>query len=216
MSHRQYMVIGMGRFGSSLAQTLYDMGEDVLAIDQNAQQMEDMRDRVTNAIQADASDPDVLKEIGARDFDVAVVAIGEDVRSSAVITMLLKEMGVPMVVAKAQDEMHGRLLKRLGADKVIYPERDMGRRAAHNIVSGNIVDYMELSREYTMMEIRPRDEWIGRSLKEIQVRERYGVNVIAIRSGERVNGMPGGNDQIDADSVLVILGNRKGLERLGV
>lgn len=214
MNVRQYIVVGLGRFGISLAQTLYDSGAEVMAIDLDADLVDEVQNSVTHAVQADATDLDALTALGVRNFDVAVITIGSDIRASGVATMLMKELGVKMVVAKAHDDMHGRLLSKLGADKVVFPERDMGRRVAHNLVSGNILNYIEVSPDYSMIEIQPLRAWTGRSLMELDLRKRYAINVIAIRRGTSVNATPRAEDKIQEGDVLLVLGSHEGLEQL--
>lgn len=202
---KQYLVVGLGRFGSAVAIALAEQGMQVLAIDANLELVEQHRSLLTEVVCGDAMDHSVLEQIGAADFDVAIVTIGEDIKASGVVTMQLKEMGVGCVIVKAFDDFHGRMLTKLGADKVIFPERDMGQRIAHNLVSEKIMDFIELSPDYSLMEIRPRPEWVGRSLKELNLRARERINVVAVRSGEVVNAMPDMNTMIGADDVMLVV-----------
>ncbi|MBP3652174.1 MAG: TrkA family potassium uptake protein [Clostridia bacterium] len=202
---KQYLVVGLGRFGSAVAIALAEQGMQVLAIDANLELVEQHRSLLTDVLCGDAMDHSVLEQIGAADFDVAIVTIGEDIKASGVVTMQLKEMGVGCVIVKAFDDFHGRMLTKLGADKVIFPERDMGQRIAHNLVSEKIMDFIELSPDYSLMEIRPRPEWVGRSLKELNLRARERINVVAVRSGEVVNAMPDMNTMIGADDVMLVV-----------
>lgn len=202
---KQYLVVGLGRFGSAVAIALAEQGMQVLAIDVNLELVEQHRSLLTDVLCGDAMDHSVLEQIGAADFDVAIVTIGEDIKASGVVTMQLKEMGVGCVIVKAFDDFHGRMLTKLGADKVIFPERDMGQRIAHNLVSEKIMDFIELSPDYSLMEIRPRPEWVGRSLKELNLRARERINVVAVRSGEVVNAMPDMNTMIGADDVMLVV-----------
>ncbi len=214
MKNTQFMVLGLGRFGSSIARELYENGMDVLAVDINEEPVDEIHDSVTQAVQADITDPDALAQLGVKDFDVAVVTIGSDIKSSSVATMLLKDMGVPMIVAKAQDEMHGRMLKRLGADRVIFPERDMGRRLAHSLMSGNILDYIEVSDNYSLVEITPPASWSGRTLGELDLRRKPGINVIAIRSGDDVRVALDASTVIRRDDLLLVVGDQEAFRRL--
>ena len=202
---KQYLVVGLGRFGSAVAIALAEQGMQVLAIDANLELVEQHRSLLTDVLCGDAMDHSVLEQIGAADFDVAIVTIGEDIKASGVVTMQLKEMGVGCVIVKAFDDFHGRMLTKLGADKVIFPERDMGQRIAHNLVSEKIMDFIELSPDYSLMEIRPRPEWVGSSLKELNLRARERINVVAVRSGEVVNAMPDMNTMIGADDVMLVV-----------
>lgn len=211
---RQYIVVGLGRFGRAIAETLCSDGAEVLGVDRRMDLVEDMRDTLTHTIQMDAMDRDALEALGVSDFDVAFVTMGSDIRASGTIVLLLKELGAKRVIAKAHDEFHGRMLEKLGADQVLFPERDMGRRVAHNLVSGNIIDYLELSSKYSMAEIRPKPEWVGHTLKELAMRNRQGINVVAIRSGESVNAMPQPDDVLREDDVMLVVTSDETLRKL--
>ena len=212
---KQYIVVGLGRFGCAIAQTLCQDGAEVLGIDRRMDLVEDMRDTLTHAIQMDAMDRDALAALGVEDFDIAFVTMGSDIRASGTIVLLLKELGARRVIAKAHDEFHGRMLEKLGADQVLFPERDMGRRFAHQLVSGNIIDYLELSSKYSMAEIRPKPEWIGRTLMELGMRNRLGINVVAIRNGEALNAMPQPDTALREDDVLLVVTSEETLKKLG-
>ena len=209
--NKQYIVVGLGRFGSAIAETLCEAGEEVLGVDIDMELVEAMRDRITHTVQLNAMDREALEALGVRDFDVAFVTMGSDIRASGTITLMLKELGVRRVIAKAHDDFHGRMLEKLGADKVLFPERDMGRRVAHNIVSGNIVDYLELSPDYSMAEVRPMPEWVGKSLKDLELRSRMGVNIIAIKRDEVVNPMPQPDSVIKEDDALLVVAREETL-----
>ncbi|MBQ6374995.1 MAG: TrkA family potassium uptake protein [Clostridia bacterium] len=208
---KQYLVVGLGRFGSAIAETLCLAGEEVLGVDIDLDLVEDMRERITHTVQMDAMDRSALMALGVEDFDVAFVTMGSDIRASGMITLLMKELGVKRVIAKAHDDFHGRMLEKLGADEVLFPERDMGRRIAHNLVSGNIIDYLELSPDYSMAEIRPKPEWPGKSLRELALRSSMGVNVVAIRNGETLNPMPQPETVIAEGDVLLVVASEKTL-----
>ena len=212
---KQFAIIGLGRFGSSIAKTLYQMGHDVLAIDTDPEEVQEISDYVTHAVQADATDEVTLNTLGIRNFDVAVVTIGTDIQSSILITLLCKEMGVKYVLAKAQNELHAKVLYRIGADKVVFPERDMGARVAHNLVSSNILDYIELAPEYSLVEIVPNPEWEGKNLRQLNIRAKYGVNVIAIkREDGKVNVAPQAEDIVEQNDILVVIGNNDDIKRM--
>ncbi|WP_294394799.1 TrkA family potassium uptake protein [uncultured Clostridium sp.] len=214
MTKKQFVVIGLGRFGESLARTVYDMGHDVLVIDMDEEKVEDIADYVTHAVQLDATDENALKKIGLRNFDIAVVSIGGDIQSSVMATLLLKEMGLKFIVAKAQSDLHAKVLSKIGANKVIMPEKDTGRRVAHNLVSSNILDYIELSSEYSIMEIEALDSWTQKSLKELDLRKKYGINVVAIKDGKNVNVSPGADEIIREKDIIVALGSQQDLGKL--
>ncbi len=211
---KQYAVVGLGRFGSSIATTLYSMGHDVLVIDKDEEKIQTISDFVTHAIQADATDETILKAVGIRNFDVVAVTIGSDIQASILVTLLCKEQGVDYVVTKAQNELHAKVLYKVGADKVILPEHDMGLRVAHNLVSSNVLDYIELDPNYGVVEIEVIPKWIGRTLKQLDLRVKYGVNVMAIKHGEDINISPGGDDMIDRGDILVVIGENEDIARI--
>jgi len=211
---KQFLVIGAGRFGGSIATTLYNMGHDVLIVDQEEEPINQIADSVTHAILGNASDERTIKSIGASNFDVCVIAMGSDIQSSILMTIMLKESGAKYVVAKAQNELHAKVLYKVGADKVVFPERDMGAKLAQSLVASNIMDYIELSPEYSIVEISSLDEWIGNSLKDINMREKYGVNVMAIKKGDNINVSPTAASIIEQDDVLIVIGHNNDLSSL--
>lgn len=211
---KQFVVIGLGRFGTSIARTLSSLGYDVLAIDQNENAVQAIMNEVTHVVQADAREEENLKALGVRNFDVAVVAIGDDLQANILITLMLKEMGVPYVVAKAQTNLHGRVLEKVGADKIIYPEKDMGVRVAHNLVTANIMDFIELSPDYSIVEILTPRKFIGKSLGELNLRAKYGISIMAIRNGDTVDVAPGADARIQEKDILVVVSRNKAIEKL--
>ena len=213
MSKKQFLIIGLGRFGSSIAKTIYELGHDVLAIDKDEEKVQEISDYVTHAVQMDSTDESILKTLGVTNFDVAVVTIGSNLQDSVMATLILKELGVKYIIAKANNELHAKVLTKIGADKVVLPERDMGTRVAHNLVSSNILDYIELSEEYSILEIEAIKEWFNKSLKEIEIRKKHGINVVAIKRGEKVNISPSAEDTIKENDVLVALGSAKDLNK---
>lgn len=214
MTKKQFVVIGLGRFGESLARTVYDLGHDVLVIDKDEEKIADIADHVTHAVQMDATDENALKNIGLSNFDVAAVTIGSDIQASVMITLLMREMGVKFVIAKGNSDLHAKVLDKIGADKVILPEKDMGKRVAHNLVSSNILDYIELSSEYSIMEIEALDSWIKKSLRDLELRKKYGINVVAIKDGSKVNVSPGADEIIKEKDIIVALGSTNNLGKL--
>src|SRR6056297_2924548 len=211
---KQFIVIGLGRFGSSVAKTLTDNGHDVLAIDLNHQIIQDISNDVTHAVEADATDEEALRTLGVRNFDVAVISIGDNIHANILSTLILKEMGVPYVIVKAQDTLHGKVLKKVGADRVVYPERDMGVRIAHNLISSNVLDYIEFAPDYSIVEIIATSNMIGKSLYELELRSQFGVNVMAIKRGQHINVTPGANDKVLEGDTLVVMGKNKNLNRV--
>ena len=205
MNKKQYVVIGLGRFGSSIATTLYSLGNDVLVIDKNEDLVEDIADKVTHAVQADATDENTLKSLGIKNFDVAIISIGGDIQSSVMATLIVKELGVKYIIAKGNGELHAKVLYKIGADRVVLPEKDMGVRVAHNMVSSNILDYIELSSDYSIIEIKALKEWEGKNLKDLNLRKKYGINVIAIKNKGKVNLNPAADDKINKENVIVAI-----------
>ncbi|MDF9407418.1 TrkA family potassium uptake protein [Pelotomaculum isophthalicicum JI] len=211
---KQLAVIGLGRFGRSVALTLAKMGYDVLAVDTNEEKVNDIKDSVTHAVQVDAMDEQALKALGIRNFDVVIVAIGQDIQSNILVTVMLKDMGVKRVVAKAVTELHGKVLERIGADNVVFPERDMGVRVAHALVSKNILDQINLSSDYSIVELITPEEFAGKTLEEADVRMKHGVTVLAIRRGNEVIISPGAKQVIKSGDVLVVVGRAAKLRDL--
>lgn len=214
MEKKQFAIIGMGRFGSSVAKTLYDLGYDVLAIDSDEHRTQEVINMVTHAVSADSTDEEALRALGLRNFDVVVVAIGQDIQASILTTLILKDMGVGTLVAKAQSELHGKVLAKIGADKVIYPERDMGARVAHNLISPNILDHIELSQDYSIVDLKVGPALVGKNLRQLDIRNKYRCNVMGIKSKDGVmNIAPHADDLIKAGDVLVIVGKNEDLHR---
>lgn len=211
---KQVAVVGLGRFGSSVARALARSGCEVLALDTDPERVRALADEVTEAVQTDALDEEALKALGLRNFDVAIVAIGQEVKASILATVLLKQLGVPRVVAKAQDELHGKVLEKVGADLVVYPERDMGARLAHRLLSGNIIDEIQLSPQFSIFEVAVPGRLAGRSLRDSALRQRHGLTVMAIRRGEAILVSPDPDEIFQPDDLLVVIGLAKRLEEL--
>jgi trk system potassium uptake protein TrkA len=213
MRKKQFVVIGLGSFGSSVAKTLYALGNEVLAVDSEEAAVREIADYVTHAAQVDTSDEKSLKELGIGNLDVAVIGIGSDIQASIMATLIVKELGVKYIISKAHDERHAKLLYKIGADRVVFVERDMGVRVAHNIFASNILDYIELSPDYNIAEIAAPEEWYGKTLKEIDVRLNYGLSVIAIKKNHDVNIAPKADDIIMRDDVVIAIGDNKELNK---
>lgn len=214
MKHKQFIVIGCGRFGSSVAKTLTELGHEVMVVDHNGDIIKEISEYVSHAVQMDALDEASFRTIGLRNFDVAIIAIGSDIEASIMATLIAKEAGVPTVIAKALTEIHGKVLTRIGADKVIFPERDMGVRVAHGLSSPNILDIIEFSDNYSIVETVALKEWENKSLKELNLTKRLGMTILAIKTGERINIVPTSDDIIKKDDIIVILGKNSNLKRL--
>lgn len=214
MSSKQFVIIGLGRFGSSVAKTLYALGHDVLAIDSNEDLVQEISDSVTHAVQMDATDENALRTLGLRNFDVAVVTIGANIQASVMATLLVKDMGIKYIIAKGNSDLHAKVLYKIGADRVILPEKDMGVRVAYNLVSSSILDYIELSPDYSIIEIESPKEWYGKSMKELSLRSKYGINVMAIKRNNEVNISPDADDVINKDDIVVAIGSAEDLTKL--
>lgn len=212
--NKQFAIIGIGRFGSSVAETLHQMGCEVLAVDKDPQRVQNIADWVTHVIEADSTDERALREIGITDFDVVVVAIGENIQASILTTLLLKEIGVKKVVVKAQNSLHGKVLEKIGADKVIFPERDMGIRLVHHLISPSVLDFVELSEDYSIIEIHAGDFFHEKSLRELDIRAKFGCNVLAIRSKGEIYITPTADFLIHKGDLLVVIGHNRDLRKL--
>jgi trk system potassium uptake protein TrkA len=191
MTKKQYAVIGLGRFGQSVALTLSSLGHDVLVIDNNEHLVQEIAEDVTHAVQVDARDEAALKQLGIRNFDVVVVAISQDIESSILITVILKDLGVKMVVAKAQNQLHGKVLEKVGADKVVFPEKDMGVRLVHNLVSPNILDFIELHPDYSIMEVIAPKSFVNKTLGQLNLRAKYNLSVLGLPKTVKIAQFPG-------------------------
>lgn len=211
---KSYIVIGLGRFGMEMAAKLYECGEDVLAIDTDENIIDKFADRVTRAVAADARDIDVLRKLGAGSFDRAVVAVGSDLAASALITMNLKTLGVSYIICKAHDDTYREILERLGADRVIIPEREMADKLSLGLTSAGIMEYIELSNEYGIVEMAAPEAWHGKSIRQLDLRSVYGANVISVRQGEELRIPPDIDAEMDENTALVILASYKTLEKI--
>ena len=209
---KSYLVIGLGLFGQAVARQLCELGAEVLVMDRNNALVQQAANDVTHAVVGDAQDKEVLRALGAADFDCAILAIGDDLAASVLITMNLKELEVPYVVCKAHDETHSRILKKLGADRVVIPEQEYAQRLGRSLFSHNVLDYIELSEEYGILEVPAPRVWIGKTIKELNVRAKMGVNIIAVESGKTTNVAPGADYLIKAEDVMVVLGDTYALE----
>ena len=206
MSKKQFIVIGLGRFGTSVAETLYALGNDVLAVDIDEERVQNIADRVTHAVQVDASDESSLRALGIGNFDVAIISIGSDIQANILSTLLVKEMNVKHIITKANNAMHAKVLYKIGANRVIFPERDMGIRVAHNLCSSSILDYIELSPDFSIAEIVTPNDWVGSSLKDLNLRVRYGINVVAIKRDNDINVSPAADEIIMEGDIIVAIG----------
>ena len=212
--NKQFVIIGCGRFGSSVAKKLHELGCEVMAVDSSEETIQSIADTVTHAVQADATDENALKAMGIRNFDVAVITIGANIQASIMVTLMVKELGVKHIVAKAQNEMHAKVLYKIGADRVVFPEREMGVRVAKNLVSNKILDYIELSQDYTIAEVTPLKTWVGKSLLELNIRSQHGINVIAIKNQDGININVGPTELITEHDILVVIGHNDDIRKV--
>lgn len=208
---KSYIVVGLGRFGSEVARRLYENGCEVLVVDNSNELVQQISDEVTHAAVGDARDKEVLRALGAKDFDCGIVAIGDSLADSVLATMNLKELGVPYVVCKAYDETHREVLKKLGADRVVIPEKEQAGRLAKSLSSRNVLDYIELSEDYGIIDVPAPKTWADKSLIELNVRAKLGVNILAIKREGGITVSPAADFRIQKDDVLVILGDTAAL-----
>ncbi len=211
---KQFAVLGIGRFGFSLASKLYDLGYDVLAIDKDEERIKAIADLVTHAVQADTTDIDTLKSIGLKNIDCAIVSIASDINASLMTVLNVQELEIPEIYAKAQNEQHAKVLHKIGIEKVFLPERDMGKRVAHYMVSNKILDLIELDPEHSIIEINALEQWSGKSLQDLKLRVKHGINVIAIKRGDELNISPIATDEIEAGDILVVVGDKRCLAKI--
>ena len=209
---KTYLVIGLGLFGSEVARQLCVQGCEVLAMDIRSDLVQQVAEDVTHAVVGDGQDKDVLKALGAGNFDCAIIAIGDDLAASVLTIMNLKELNVPYIVCKAHDETHRRVLEKLGADRVVIPECEFAGRLARSLSSHNVLDYIELSPDYGILEVPAPKSWVGKSIKDLNVRAKLGVNIIAVESGRETNVSPSADYMVKSGDIMVILGDNKALE----
>ncbi|RUL49038.1 MULTISPECIES: TrkA family potassium uptake protein [Lysinibacillus] len=213
MARNQYAVIGLGRFGTSIARRLHEAGQEVLGIDINEESVENAEPYVTDSAIADSTEEKALKSLGITNFDCVIVAIGDDIQSSILTVMLLKNLGIKKIIAKATSKRHGQVLETIGVDWVIYPERDMGERVANQLLSPNMLNYIELSKDYNLEEIILPKKMVGKNLRELDIRARFKVSVIAIiRSGDIIIS-PSPDELLQNEDILVTIGNRNDLAK---
>ena len=214
MIKRQYAVLGLGKFGGSVARTLSSCGCEVLAVDRNEQLVNELADEVTCAVCADMTNPKAIKSLGLHNIDMAVIGLAEDMEASILATILVKEEGVPCVLAKAVNSLHETILKKVGADMVIFPEQDSGIRVARNLVSGSFEDLFSLSDTFSIVEMKMPQQWAGRTLRELGLRDRYKINIVAIKNGVDVRVDLHPDEILDEAMTLILIGNNSDLEKM--
>lgn len=211
---KSIIVVGLGRFGTALAVELSKLGNEVLAVDARPERVQAVADHVTRSVTGDARDPEVLRALGARNFDCAVVALAEDVGESALITMNLKDQGVPRVVSKANSAVHRKVLEKIGADQVVFPEQEMALRLAHNLANGDMLNFIDLSDEYSMAERRVPITWVGKTILSLDIRAKYHITVIAVRRSGVMNIAPNRDFIFQESDSMVVLGENYDIRKL--
>ena len=211
---KSYIVIGLGRFGQTLARQLCALGAEVLALDKRSDLVQQVADDVTHAVVGDGQDKEVLRALGARNFDCAIIAIGSNLAASVLTAMNLKELGVPYVICKAHDETHRKVLEKLGVDRVVIPEHEYAQRLARTLNSHNVLDYIELSEDFGILDVPAPKSWIGKSLRELNVRAKLGVTIIAVENGGKTNVSPTADYAVGEGDTLVMLGDNVALEKV--
>lgn len=211
---KQYLVFGIGRFGSALCRALSEMGHEVLAVDESGDHIRAISPYVTQALELDATDEEAIRTLGVRNFDAVVVSIGDNVKNSIMVTLLCKELGAKYLLAKATDELHAKMLTKMGADRVVFPERDMGLRVAKSLVSPHVVDLINLTGDYTIADITAPSAWWDRSIADIDIRKNYNVSVLLIHRGNELlmNAPP--DTRIERGDDLLLLGHRNDVDRV--
>lgn len=210
---KQFAVFGLGSFGKSVALTLQSFGCDVIAVDNCYEKIQDIADSVSYAMCGDVTEPEFMKTIGARNLDGAVIAVSENLEAAIMATMISKEMGISYVLVKAMDELQGKILEKVGADSIVYPEIDMGERVAKKLISTEFIDWIELSPDYSLTEKLLPKQWEGKSLAELRVREKYGINVIGILKEDKMDMALDPSKPLQPDDMLFIIGKNSDLER---
>lgn len=213
---KNFVVLGLGRFGSSVAQTLYSLGYEVLAIDRDEERVQMVLDHVTHGVTADIVDESVLRTLGVQNMHTAVIAIGDDMQSSILTSLMLRDMGVAHIVAKAQNELHAKVLKKVGVDEVVFPEHDMAVRLANHLAAANILDYIEISPGYSIMEITIPTSWIGKTATQLDVRKKHGVSIIGVKRGDHngLNITPDPNERFEEGDLLIVVGGNNFIKEL--
>ena len=211
---KSFIIFGLGRLGSTVAKTLYNMHNDVLAVDMNHERVKYVSENVTTAIEADLMDEDVFDDLGLSNFDCAVIAIGSSLDSAIMATIACVEAGIPLIVAKAPTKRYGHILKRLGAHTIIYPEIDMGMRLAKQLTDNGITDYFELSDDYGIIEYEVSENWIGKSIRDLQLRRDFHVNVIAIRRAKDLIVRRVAEEELQRNDIIIFFGSDDDLKKL--
>lgn len=210
---REYAVIGLGRFGGAICEELSMEGNKVLAIDKDEQKVNEFKNIASHAVIADTTDEQVIKDLALKNVDQVIVAIGDDIQASILTTVILADLGIKRITVKAQNDYHEKILNKIGANHVVHPERDMGKRLAHSLISSNILDYLELSEDHSMVEVKVGRKMRGKTLVDLNIRARFGCNVVAIKQGKQMNVSPLAEYALQDNDVLIVMGADKDLSR---
>lgn len=213
MMKRDFAVIGLGRFGGSICRELSMEGMEVLAIDTDEDRVNEFKNIASHAVIADSTDEQTLKDLGIKNIDHVIVAIGDNIQASILTTVVLTDFDIKKITVKAQNDYHEKILNKIGADQVVHPERDMGKRIAHNIISNNILDYLELSDDHSIVEVKVGSKMLGKSLVDLDIRANYGCNVVAIKQGKDINVSPSAEDKLQDEDILIVIGADKDISR---
>lgn len=210
---KQYAVLGLGKFGYSIALSLENLGCDVIVVDNSSEKIQSIADSVTFAIKADIAETNIIRSLGAKNLDGAIIGVSENLEASIMATINAKEIGIPYVIAKAQNELHATILRRVGADAIVFPEKEMGSRVAKSLVSTNFADWIELSDDYSLVETEIPEMWIGQSLLNLRVRQRYDINVVGLIEDGHVEVSLDPNKPLPAKCILILVGSNKALQK---
>lgn len=213
INKKQFAVLGLGRFGRSIAKTLSENGAEVLAVDNDMELVQDISEYVTHAVMADITDEADLRNLGLGNFDIVIIGTGSHLESSVLAVLLAKEMGVPYVIAKALDENHKKILEKIGVDRVILPEREMGVHIANKLLYGNFFELTEISDDVSIAEVIPKQEWLNKSIIESDIRAKYDLNIIAIRQQQEIIASPKPSYVIQKDDILIVLGENVNIQK---
>lgn len=211
---KNFIVIGLGRFGSSVAVHLTKLGHEVMVVDSNAERVNALADIVTQAVIGNAADAAVVRSLGVRNFDAAIVSVGEHMESSVLTTVLLKEYGAPYIVAKARNELHGTVLEKVGADLIVFPEEEMGERIAKKLSNNAVLDMIEVSENCSIVEIEVPKKWIGKTVRELNVRAKHGINIIAVKSNQHITASVLPETVLTEQDVLIVIGDERKIDKI--
>lgn len=212
--NKQFAVLGLGRFGQSIVTSLVENGFEVLCCDKDIEIVNEMSKYGCHVVQADVTDSHVLTEFGINNFDVVIVAIGENMEGSILATMMAKELGAKCVIAKAKNDIQKSILEKVGADKVVLPERDMGKRIVSTLIATNIIDYINLSDKFAIAEIEPAEKWVNKTILDINIRAKFGLNIVAIKRNNNIIVSLNPTDIIEKGDVLVVIGETPDVKKI--